>query len=552
MGASSLALGELTGVVFANGVPTAFTGIMRPAEHVAAASETKDEAGAASRSTRVYQGFASAGSPFKAEATKAQPNRSRAETSHLKLESPIHGAIRPLMLSPIPLPASPAASQPTSRPAPAQTPAAARNPILSRNPTFGVGIEGPTNSNGAALEIMRGGASASPAPASMAPNSYVGRGEAPASTGVESTSPHAAFSLPARGHEQLVIPASTLTGPAPTSVPYSITWSNPSGGGGAATGYLSIVQSGFGYVGGSAQFVVSAVATSGGTPTLSNISWSYSGTTPLYVPTPVPNPTAGDKQFTRTTYNLAAQSGASVSFAWGEFPSAGSMTVSATVTVSGHTGTASASIPAVVQKPQLTGDLTWETATSTTKWPNWLSDGVATTGPTSGMDWTFSSSSGGNIVIVQIMTSGEIVVASPTQTLYAYSKHKDSAGNVQPTLFPLVDQAAGATDPFYGPPDNPLIDGDSPGVRLNAIPNQNFARLQADFTAYVMYNPGSGVYVPQAKFEWRVDATASKGAGGTWTSTDIITPGLTPGSFVENRTDWPYWEGLTGDNVTLV
>jgi hypothetical protein len=142
---------------------------------------------------------------------------------------------------------------------------------------------------------------------------------------------------------------------------------------------------------------------------------------------------------------------------------------------------------------------------------------------TTGIVWDASSTSIGQLGVVQtiIYDSYSQVIAGVT---YRDMIKKNAAGAIFAYApFPLLDGSATDTTPWYTPPSNPHLNGDTPSLDLTGVDSAAMALFCMD---YVMYNPG-GCWVPVAKFTWHVNATATQDLFGWWHTTDVTGPAVT-------------------------
>jgi hypothetical protein len=325
---------------------------------------------------------------------------------------------------------------------------------------------------------------------------------------------------------------------------YTFSW-YPSGGGNPMVLHekLTIGNTlGSHLIGGNAIYNVTASA-----GTLSNITWSYSGSTPLYSSVHVPNPSAGETSFVRNPYDISSAHSDMINFNWGEIPGSGSITVSADVSMtvpttppSIQTHHATAIMAANVVAPQFTVSQTAHTKTKSlvSGGATWITYGWPGPGIMPGIQWTASSTTGGQIAIVQIVNGGANSQVVNGVTLQTYI-HRSPAGVVTNAPFPLWDGPT-ATTPWYSTPSNPNVGQDSPGFPITTATTAIFS---VNITDYVMYNPG-GAWVPEAQFSWNVNATASYGWWSGWTITDV-TPPYAEKPFIAHT-----WPPTWGDLVT--
>ena len=70
--------------------------------------------------------------------------------------------------------------------------------------------------------------------------------------------------------------------------------------------------------------------------------------------------------------------------------------------------------------------------------------------------------------------------------------------------------------------------------------------LNVDFEDYVMYEPPSGIWVPEGKFTWTIHATATVDPDDdfNWTRT-TQRAGLTAGPSMNHS--WPSWVDISGN-----
>ena len=330
---------------------------------------------------------------------------------------------------------------------------------------------------------------------------------------------------------------------------YTITGTNASGGG-TAQGRLSINGSRPDIVGGAQQFNI--VLPSNATP--SNINWTYSGATPLYGPQPVPNPSQGDTGFAHNSFAMANQHGASVGFNYGETPGGGTITVSATVTVGrGHKDNVTASLPITVREPFVKITVT-TLKSGTTVQDQDLAYGTGSSNP--GMKYVAETNfAGGQIGIVQTLTSSTATNSDGTRTVTGPVK-KNSDNTYSSPSFPILDTSTNPSKPWFKlvEPTAPNTSDDSPRAPMLVLPSATTATLKDKFKTYVMFKPGSGIFVPILGFDWGCDLKATYAFtmnvfGSSWTVTNVTPPINSP----YTTTQWPTWStgGVANDYNTL-
>jgi len=349
--------------------------------------------------------------------------------------------------------------------------------------------------------------------------------------------------------------ASTATsgGPISTGSSYSISPTNASGGG-SATGKIKINRAGSNLIGGGGGFSVIVEESIGPAPTLSDFHWEYSGSTPTYFGNPIPNPSLGHTGFgPRTPYNFAYQTTNSIGFKWGEIPSKGEMKVTATVSVNTQMGIKTANVKATIAanvvEPQYTGKIRNNVKTHIY---SFFGDAVFQFGnpasiATDGIKWDLSTTSGGSIGVVQIINSAVFRRTINGNVCQSFVK-RSPTGAITTAPFPLLDVPSNATTPWYGGLlANPNVIGDSPGFPVGEASTATF---KFNVTNYVMYNPDpaqGGIWVPQAKFDWNIDASATwVGHITGWVVTDVTPPKVSGHAI--NHTTWPpLWNDVQGN-----
>lgn len=275
-------------------------------------------------------------------------------------------------------------------------------------------------------------------------------------------------------------------------------------------------------------------------------SWSSSGAPIMLSDQTVPNP-ATSTTFTPIPYDISAQTTTNVSFYWGEKTGVETVTVSATVFLSGRgtATTAPVDLKIYVCSPGVSGKVI--ASDSASKGFN-EKGGLAMqfgTDAQNGVDWGgISPTKGGQFKIVQIINGKTIsVVPVEGRHLRLDGIYKVDASTTPPTftapLLPLVDVDTGSTTPFYaGTSDSPI----------STLLTYHDTTDSMSCTDYVMYSASNGkIWVPEGTFSWSYTAKA------TWTSGDFtVTASVVPTQgqlkVVIDHTAWPQaWNGLGGD-----
>ncbi len=324
------------------------------------------------------------------------------------------------------------------------------------------------------------------------------------------------------------------TSTAPTVyTPGKFTYLPPSGGSIPET--LNITYGSSGGVGASANLSVSSTV---GTPT--NISWQVTGATPQYSGNTF-STTPGALQWNHPTYTpppaVAGSSyNKSITFFWGEKPGADTVTVSASIKLTGGgsiQGTPTATAKITVASPTVFWVLDYEPNVRTSASLLTYSYYNSTTEMTTpGIKWAFSNYGSGSEAVEQLLTNAVWYEATDSTGHPAASWSGPASAQGTPAPFPLVDQSSGATLPWY---DSTPADGqDSPTMPLTE-PNATYATMDEYFTDDVMYNPG-GIFVPVAQFSWEIEATAT-GSGITWAVSSGSSAG--PSGSPSASTTWP-------------
>ena len=174
------------------------------------------------------------------------------------------------------------------------------------------------------------------------------------------------------------------------------------------TGKIFVSGGGGGLISGAANL---GVLSQDRTATLSNISWSSSGTPVMYSSQTVPNP-ATATQFTQVPYAIGQQKTSTVSFYWGEKIGVETITVNADVTLNGKTVAAQPAILKIdVGSPGVSGEVTASKSGSRTQ-DNGRYVMQYGTARAAGVNWGGLSptNGGGKFQIVQIINSSSTSV----------------------------------------------------------------------------------------------------------------------------------------------
>ena len=325
-------------------------------------------------------------------------------------------------------------------------------------------------------------------------------------------------------------PASATGSGSSDPATYSIHYTSPSGGG-TAKGTINLIYGalGGGYVIGSpASFSVSV--TGSGSPALSLERWSVSGATPVYSGEMVPGPSS----YPTGTWFLSDVNTANFNdnnicgWSWGETPGVNTVTVSATVTVFGNTERVEAEKKVYISRPSINARV--QASAKSYVWPGYLKTGIGYRG----IAWQFSSSSGGQFAVVQVVESG---------SNYSYVSGGSTYSLLSGATFPLLDNGGASTAWAHGKTGNTLTDGDQPYFQITSSATQ--LNMVLNMKDYVMYN-GGAIWVPVGGFSWTVDAQAAYVAG-SWRITNIAAPSAT--KFAAGSA-WPGWNGDVANYTT--
>ena len=298
-------------------------------------------------------------------------------------------------------------------------------------------------------------------------------------------------------------------------------------------------------IGGPAVFTAWA---SGGGVTITNVNWTVTGNNKMYIGQHIADPSSGPVPvpFQNTPYTLTHN--ATISFWWGEIPSM--ETIKADITVkddqTGKTTMLTATVTIPVCSPGIDGDVDDAKAVGVARSKTNPNDVVLAyfnpkTGQ-GGINWATLAPTkktvGGSFSIVQLLESSTLTVTGKTEQLtgnYNVNKNTNPPTYTPAPGFPLDDVAAGSTSPFYaGTQDAPLT----------WLAVSSTTVFKDTFTDYVMYKPPSGIWVPEATFAWKIDATAVVSDKGVL-SYEGNTAGLTQKVTVGHT--WPPgWKDVTG------
>jgi len=285
-------------------------------------------------------------------------------------------------------------------------------------------------------------------------------------------------------------------------------------------GRIQIAYGGTNVIGGRASADVS-----GGGGTLSDTTWSISGTPVTYLSVTPPDPSKGQTQFVRTPFT-PAKDVATGTFYWGETPGVATITVNTTVTVDGKPAHAEASMKIHVGDPGWKGFIRWSLVAKQVDGGDTLQY-RASKDP--GMNWAnFRPIQPGRFDVVQIINSGSASIVDGNSTRTGFVSAPPA---YKPAPFPLLDVNSPGTSAFYSGADGLFADSPSMPTTRTATSTMNLS-----FQDSVMYMPPNGVWVPEGTFTWKV---LFKSVPGTWTptKTNTATPKFTPPKV--DHSAWP-------------
>ena len=357
--------------------------------------------------------------------------------------------------------------------------------------------------------------------------------------------------------------SSPFTGPSTSAAPtsssqgsFSIAESgpNPSGGGtipeAPVKGHIFVSGGGSYYIGQHADFSLGGDDDGDGDVTYTGTVWNETGSAVLYSGQ-TPNPLSAGTPFTNTPYNpMAAEGSRTASFYFGEKPGNETIQVTTNVWVGDKKASGvTAKMTVQVLDPSWKGLIQDHDKGEVIQGK--LAYGVATRDEnggisvTPGIDWSKitprKGPATGTFNTIQLINPGSKAFATginvpgaPTGNATGFM-HADTTKNpVQytPAPFPLVDVM------FDGSPFTSIKD-DTP--QFPAF-NPGSSTYNATFTVYFFYNPdpspGQGIWVPEALFAWKFNATATPGAG-QW-KIDPNEAGITTG-LLTFHSDMPKW-----------
>ncbi len=299
------------------------------------------------------------------------------------------------------------------------------------------------------------------------------------------------------------------------------------------------------------------LSVSGGGAQITGATWSAQGTPdmygsqiPFFPPQIVPNPSAGQTEFTNIYFDIGSIHGPTTGqFFWGEDPGNKTIKVHVDLSSNGKPGAADATFRVHVFAPGIAGKVSWPKNSRIVGIGGVpylrFSHANLPMGITVNSLYPFPVVLDGQFAVVQQLIQSNIsgsAVVNGVNTPYTGLWHDNGNEDFTKGATPLVDTRTDATDPFFPNP------GDNPAVPL-AINVKgklwDFQNMTMDdiFIDYIMFKPAGGIWVPEGTFGWDVSNTATIIQGQrNWT---VSGPGGHATKPAIDHTAWPRgWTGI--------